>query len=221
MNFENQNGLAVDGLAGKEVWTALLADIASGKVNADPYTYVFVSKQLPESLTLYENGAPKFVGHPGEHRRPGADTTDGTYPVFEHVVSSRMQGTNPGRHQVQRSRRPVGQLLQRWGCAPRLRSCHLRLPPEQRLRRDVHRGCGPGLAADPHRHTGDGGRACLLTGSFGLEYAGAWGPTIVCPAWYSQTDPNEGCWKAAWLPRMARRPRSAASVELCYSEVTT
>jgi lipoprotein-anchoring transpeptidase ErfK/SrfK len=26
---------------------------------------------------------------------PGADTTDGTYPVFEHVTSSRMVGTNP------------------------------------------------------------------------------------------------------------------------------
>ncbi len=26
---------------------------------------------------------------------PGADTADGTYPVFEHVPSSRMTGTNP------------------------------------------------------------------------------------------------------------------------------
>ena len=26
---------------------------------------------------------------------PGADTTDGTYPVFEHVTSSVMKGTNP------------------------------------------------------------------------------------------------------------------------------
>jgi peptidoglycan hydrolase-like protein with peptidoglycan-binding domain len=95
MNFENQNGLTVDGLAGKEVWTALLADVASGKVNANPYTYVFVSKQLPESLTLYENGTPKFTGVPVNTGAPGADTADGTYPVFEHVVSSRMVGTNP------------------------------------------------------------------------------------------------------------------------------
>lgn len=95
MNFESQNGLAVDGLAGKEVWSALLADIESDKANAVPYVYVYVSKQLPESLTLYENGAPKFVGIPVNTGAPGADTTDGTYPVFEHVVSSRMQGTNP------------------------------------------------------------------------------------------------------------------------------
>ena len=73
----------------------LLADVASGKVNANPYTYVFVSKQLPEALTLFENGAPKLVNIPVNTGAPGADTVDGTYPVFEHVVSSRMQGTNP------------------------------------------------------------------------------------------------------------------------------
>ena len=95
MNFENQNGLTVDGLAGKEVWSTLLADIAAGKVNANPYTYVFVSKQLPEALTLFENGAPTLVNVAVNTGAPGADTVDGTYPVFEHVVSSRMQGTNP------------------------------------------------------------------------------------------------------------------------------
>jgi peptidoglycan hydrolase-like protein with peptidoglycan-binding domain len=95
MNFENQNGLTVDGVAGQEVWTALLADIVNGKVNADPYTYVLVSKVLPENLTLYENGTPKIVNTPVNTGAPGADTADGTYPVFEHVVSSRMQGTNP------------------------------------------------------------------------------------------------------------------------------
>ncbi len=95
MNFENQNGLTVDGLAGVRVWTALLADVAAGKTDADPYTYVFVSKQLPEALTLFENGTPTIVNTPVNTGAPGADTTDGTYPVFEHVVSSRMQGTNP------------------------------------------------------------------------------------------------------------------------------
>jgi lipoprotein-anchoring transpeptidase ErfK/SrfK len=95
MNFENQNGLTVDGLAGAQVWSALLADVAANKMNADPYTYVFVSKQLPESLTLYDNGAPALVDIPVNTGAPGADTVDGTFPVFEHVTSSRMQGTNP------------------------------------------------------------------------------------------------------------------------------
>ncbi|HXQ76118.1 MAG TPA: L,D-transpeptidase family protein [Acidimicrobiales bacterium] len=95
MDFENQNGLTVDGLAGTHVWSALLADLAAGKVDTEPYTYVFVTKQLPETLTLYENGNPVLQDIRVNTGAPGADTTDGTYPVFEHVVSSRMQGTNP------------------------------------------------------------------------------------------------------------------------------
>jgi len=95
MNFENQNGLAVDGLAGPRVWATLLSDVAAAKLNAEPYTYVLVSKQLPESLTLFENGAPVLVDIPVNTGAPGADTVDGTFPVFEHVTSSRMKGTNP------------------------------------------------------------------------------------------------------------------------------
>ncbi|HVB93290.1 MAG TPA: L,D-transpeptidase family protein [Acidimicrobiales bacterium] len=95
MNFENQHGLIVDGLAGSKVWSALLADIAAGKTNANPYTYVLVQKTLPQNLNLYNNGALQFAAIPVNTGVPGADTTDGTYPVFEHVTSSRMQGTNP------------------------------------------------------------------------------------------------------------------------------
>ncbi len=95
MNFENQHGLTVDGLAGRRVWSVLLSDVATGRVNANPYTYVFVSKQLPQALTLFENGAPAIVNVPVNTGAPGADTVDGTYPVFEHITSSRMQGTNP------------------------------------------------------------------------------------------------------------------------------
>jgi lipoprotein-anchoring transpeptidase ErfK/SrfK len=95
MDFEHQNGLAVDGLAGPRVWSTLLADVATMKVDADPYTYVYVSKTLPENLTLYENGAPVLTDIAVNTGAPGADTVDGTFPVFEHVTSSRMVGTNP------------------------------------------------------------------------------------------------------------------------------
>jgi lipoprotein-anchoring transpeptidase ErfK/SrfK len=95
MSFQNQNGLTVDGLAGTRVWTALLSDIGSAKVDVDPYTYAVVSKQLPQSLTLFENGAAVLPNIPVNTGAPGADTVDGTFPVFEHITASRMKGTNP------------------------------------------------------------------------------------------------------------------------------
>jgi lipoprotein-anchoring transpeptidase ErfK/SrfK len=95
MTFEDQNGLTVDGLAGQRVWSTLLAAVAGGKTDTSSYNYVDVSKQLPESLAVYVNGVPTMTGVSVNTGAPGADTVDGTYPVFEHVTSSRMQGTNP------------------------------------------------------------------------------------------------------------------------------
>ena len=83
--FQNQNGLTVDGLAGPKVWSTLLADVAAKKVDSAPYTYVLVTKVLPESLTLYNNGVAQYTGIPVNTGAPGADTADGTFPVFEHV----------------------------------------------------------------------------------------------------------------------------------------
>ncbi len=99
MAFEDQHGLTVDGLAGRQVWSALLADVAAGRTDPSPYTDVVVSKQLPETLTVYRDGAPVIAGVLVNTGAPGADTPDGTYPVFEHVRASRMVGTNPdGSH---------------------------------------------------------------------------------------------------------------------------
>lgn len=95
MSFQRQHGLQVDGIAGHRVWTALLADTAARKVNPEPYVNVLVSKQVPQTLTLYDNGAPVLAGVAVNTGAPGADTADGTFPVFEHVPNSRMQGTNP------------------------------------------------------------------------------------------------------------------------------
>ncbi|HWF20894.1 MAG TPA: L,D-transpeptidase family protein [Acidimicrobiales bacterium] len=95
MAFQQQNGLTVDGLPGGQVWAALLVAAASGKVDANPYVYVLVSKTVPQNLTLYNNGVAQFTNIPVNTGAPGADTADGTYPVFEHVTSSEMKGTNP------------------------------------------------------------------------------------------------------------------------------
>jgi lipoprotein-anchoring transpeptidase ErfK/SrfK len=92
--FQTQNNLTVDGIAGPAVWTALINDTINGKSDSTPYIYVLVNKAVPESLTLWNNGAAKYVGIPINTGIPGADTTDGSYAVFEHVRYSEMKGTN-------------------------------------------------------------------------------------------------------------------------------
>jgi lipoprotein-anchoring transpeptidase ErfK/SrfK len=92
--FETQNSIGVDGIAGPTVWTSLLNDVINNKPDATPYVYVLVNKVVPQSLTLWDNGVAQYVGFPVNTGAPGADTTDGSYAVFEHVRYSDMKGTN-------------------------------------------------------------------------------------------------------------------------------
>jgi lipoprotein-anchoring transpeptidase ErfK/SrfK len=92
--FETQNGIGVDGIAGPAVWTALVNDSINDKVSTTPYVYVLVNKVVPQNLTLYQDGVAEYVGIPVNSGAPGADTTDGTFAVFEHVRYSDMKGTN-------------------------------------------------------------------------------------------------------------------------------
>ena len=92
--FETQNNLGVDGIAGPTVWTALINDVINDKPDATPYVYVLVNKVVPQNLTLWNNGVAQYVGIPVNSGAPGADTTDGTFAVFEHVRYSEMKGTN-------------------------------------------------------------------------------------------------------------------------------
>ncbi|MGP0031064.1 MAG: L,D-transpeptidase family protein [Acidimicrobiales bacterium] len=94
MNFEAQHGLTTDGEAGPEVWTALLAATQSGQANANTYDYVYVSKDLPETVTVYQNGAAVYQT-PANTGVAAAPTADGTFPVYEHLTSTTMKGTNP------------------------------------------------------------------------------------------------------------------------------
>lgn len=98
MNFEAQNGLKTDGAAGPQVWTDLLADVESGKVNAQPWDYVLVSQSLPEKATFYKNGAEVY-STPVNTGVSGASTENGTWPVFARYTVRTMRGTNPdGSH---------------------------------------------------------------------------------------------------------------------------
>jgi peptidoglycan hydrolase-like protein with peptidoglycan-binding domain len=98
MDFEDQHGLATDGVAGPQVWSDLLSDAATGRADANPYRYVYVSEGSPESVTVYQDGVPVYhtLANTGV---PGATTAQGTFTVFERFTSTTMTGTNPdGSH---------------------------------------------------------------------------------------------------------------------------
>jgi hypothetical protein len=98
MNFESQNGLKTDGIAGPSVWSDLLADAQSGKGNANPWDYVLVSQSLPQTATVYKDGSPVFTT-PVNTGVAGATTENGTWPVYTRYTVTTMSGTNPdGSH---------------------------------------------------------------------------------------------------------------------------
>jgi hypothetical protein len=94
MMFEHDHDLAVDGFAGKQVWSALIADIVAGKRKTGGYSYVYVHRRLPQLLTLWHNGRVVLTS-PGNTGVPQAPTALGTFPVFEHIPVGTMSGRNP------------------------------------------------------------------------------------------------------------------------------
>jgi hypothetical protein len=91
--FESQNDMTMDGVAGSDVWAALLADAVAGKHNTAGYTYAVASEGSPETLTIWHNGhnVLQTLANTGVE---GASTEPGTYPVYEKLSSQVMRGTN-------------------------------------------------------------------------------------------------------------------------------
>jgi peptidoglycan hydrolase-like protein with peptidoglycan-binding domain len=94
MAFESEHGLALDGIAGPEVWSALLKAVAANDVNKNGYTYAIARESNPETLTIWHNGQQVF------HSRantgiPQSPTTIGTAPVYLRYYFQIMRGKNP------------------------------------------------------------------------------------------------------------------------------
>jgi lipoprotein-anchoring transpeptidase ErfK/SrfK len=75
-------------------WQALLSAAAKNQVDPEPYSYVHVSENLPETLILWENGRTVLTT-PVNTGIPGRATALGTYPVYVRYTVNQMTGTNP------------------------------------------------------------------------------------------------------------------------------
>ncbi len=97
MAFQNDHGLATDGVAGTTVWRSLIQATVDGKGSTFGYSYVSVSL-AGQHLSVWHSGRTVATAavNTGISSAP---TASGTYPVFEHIPSGTMSGTNPdGSH---------------------------------------------------------------------------------------------------------------------------
>lgn len=87
-------GETVDDIATASTWKALIQADLAGKTDPYPYAYAYVTKTLPESLTLWENGKTVLTSaaNTGIAQDP---TADGTFPVYLRFTENWMNGTNP------------------------------------------------------------------------------------------------------------------------------
>ena len=96
MTFQANNGMPTDGVAGDQVWQALLSKHPVR--DPVPYTYAIVHETIPESISIYRDGKSVFSS-PANTGIPQAPTAQGTFPVYLRYTSTTMSGTNPdGSH---------------------------------------------------------------------------------------------------------------------------
>ncbi len=94
MAFEQAQGLSTDGVAGPEVWKALINAAVKGQTATFGYTVVMVSESSPETIRVWHNG--KIVVHGLANTGiAAAPTATGTYAVYEHIPVGTMSGKNP------------------------------------------------------------------------------------------------------------------------------
>jgi L,D-transpeptidase catalytic domain len=94
MMFESDHDMTTDGILSPAVWKALIDTAAAGKKSGFGYSFVMVHEaDSGETTTLWHNGQT-IITTPANTGAAGAETALGTYPVFEHLASTTMSGTN-------------------------------------------------------------------------------------------------------------------------------
>jgi hypothetical protein len=91
--FEGNHGMAVGTTITKQLWVELIAGETLAHRDPNPYTWVTVTKTLPETLEVHE-GHKIALSSPTNTGVPGADTTSGIFPIYVRYVATTMIGTN-------------------------------------------------------------------------------------------------------------------------------
>jgi hypothetical protein len=96
MMFESDHDMTADGVLGPAVWKALItANVHNQKSNFG-YTFVMVHEaDSGEYTTLWHSGKTIITTPANTGSAAAGGTATGTYPVFEHLPSTTMSGTNP------------------------------------------------------------------------------------------------------------------------------
>jgi L,D-transpeptidase catalytic domain/Putative peptidoglycan binding domain len=100
MSYQERNGLEVDGVAGPEVWEAIMKSVIAGDVKpekgaANGYTWVPVSESSPETVNVWHNGKWVLKDISANTGIPGAETELGTHNVYIRYEETTMSGENP------------------------------------------------------------------------------------------------------------------------------
>jgi lipoprotein-anchoring transpeptidase ErfK/SrfK len=98
--FEGDHNLPGGTTITPRLWAELMAEETLAKANPHPYTWVTVTKTLPETLEVHE-GSKIALSTPANTGVPGADTSDGIFPIYVRYVATTMIGNNvDGSHYV-------------------------------------------------------------------------------------------------------------------------
>jgi peptidoglycan hydrolase-like protein with peptidoglycan-binding domain len=93
--FENNEGITMDGIAGPQVWAALLTAVAKDQANPNGYSYALATQgSSDESLQVWHDGK-KVLETPANTGIPASPTADGTFPVYLKYTVTQMKGLNP------------------------------------------------------------------------------------------------------------------------------
>ncbi|HEX3519498.1 MAG TPA: L,D-transpeptidase family protein [Solirubrobacteraceae bacterium] len=92
--YQSEHGIEASGEPNRETWNSLISSEAANRRNPDPYTWVSVSEQIPETLEVHR-GSHVALSTPANTGVAGAETATGIFPIYSRLVSTTMTGTDP------------------------------------------------------------------------------------------------------------------------------